>query len=215
MNGANFQQGLAKIALEISLEANEDKPLTGNALILVDVQNDFFPGGALAVQHGDEIIPFLNRYIATFAKNNWPIFATRDWHPVNHCSFKEQGGPWPVHCVVGTLGAAFSPAIQLPDSAIIISKPSDPQRETYSGFEGTNLESQLREKGVRRLYIGGLATDYCVLHTVKAALERGFEVLLLLDAIRAVNVQPEDGPNAENEMIRLGAIPFRSEKVAA
>ncbi len=180
-----------------------------DALIIVDVQNDFLPGGRLAVPRGDEVIPILNHYIADFAQARLPIFATRDWHPPNHCSFQTQGGPWPVHCVVGSKGAESPPGLKLPSSTVIISKPSAPDRETYSGFEGTGLEQRLRESSITRLYVGGLATDYCVLNTVKDGLRRGFKVVLLEDAIRAVNVHPEDGPKAMEEMLRLGAVPFR------
>jgi len=176
------------------------------ALIIVDVQNDFLPGGMLAVPRGDEVIPILNRYIEEFERQKLPIFATRDWHPHNHCSFQTQGGPWPVHCVVSTKGAAFPPSLKLPTSAIVISKPSTPEKETYSAFEGTNLEQQLREASVESLYVGGLATDYCVLNTVKDALLRGFKVTLLKDGIRPVNVHPTDGQEAEKEMLSLGAV---------
>jgi nicotinamidase/pyrazinamidase len=176
------------------------------ALIVVDVQNDFLPGGALAVPHGDEVIPVLNRYIAEFEQQKLPIFATRDWHPPDHCSFRTQGGPWPVHCVVGTPGAEFPAYLHLPPSAIVVSKPSTPDKETYSAFEGTDLEQPLREASVESLYVGGLATDYCVLNTVNGALLRGFQVRLLRKAIRPVNVEPKDGEKAENEMARLGAI---------
>ena len=179
---------------------------TSDALIVIDVQNDFLPGGALAVPHGDEVIPVLNRYIAEFEQQKLPIFATRDWHPPNHCSFRQQGGPWPVHCVVGSKGAEFPSSLQLLSSAIIISKPSTPDKETYSGFEGTGLEQQLRRASVAHLYIGGLATDYCVLNTVKDALRLGFKVKLLRKAIRAVNVNPMDGQKAEEEMAQLGAL---------
>ena len=179
-----------------------------DALIVVDVQNDFLPGGHLAVPQGDEVVSVLNRYLAAFERARRPIFVTRDWHPVNHCSFKRQGGPWPVHCVAHTQGAAFAPALRLPATAAIISKGITPDKEAYSGFEGTSLEERLRLAGVRRLYVGGLATDYCVLNTVKDGLLHGFGVVLLMDAIRPVNVHESDGPNAEAEMLRLGATPF-------
>jgi nicotinamidase/pyrazinamidase len=176
------------------------------ALIIVDVQNDFLPGGALAVPRGDEVIPVLNRYIAEFERQNLPIFATRDWHPANHCSFQAQGGPWPVHCVKHTRGAEFPQSLGLTAATVVISKAA-PDKEAYSGFEGTDLEDRLRGASVECLYIGGLATDYCVLNTVKDALRKGFKVMLLMDAIRAVNVGPADGLNAEKEMLRLGAVP--------
>jgi nicotinamidase/pyrazinamidase len=178
----------------------------GDALIVVDVQNDFLPGGALAVPHGDEVVPVLNRYFARFVEHKLPVFATRDWHPANHCSFRSQGGPWPRHCVMYTYGADAPPQLKLPAGAVIIEKPCCANRETYSPFEGTDFDQQLRAANVRRLFVGGLATDYCVLHTVLSARQRGFEVFLLRDAVRAVNVQPEDGRKAEEEMRRSGAV---------
>jgi nicotinamidase/pyrazinamidase len=178
----------------------------GDALIIVDVQNDFLPGGALAVPHGDEVVPALNRYIDLFLTKGMPIIATRDWHPVNHCSFQAQGGPWPPHCIANTPGAAFAAGLKLPAEAIIISKAVALEKDAYSGFEGTELEAVLRSYGVRRLFIGGLATDYCVLNTVTDALENRYQVYVLSDAIRAVNVNPDDGPKAEQAMIDKGAI---------
>lgn len=188
----------------------------GDALIVVDVQNDFLPDGSLAVPGGDEVVPELNHYIAAFQAKRLPIFATRDWHPHNHCSFKAYGGPWPPHCVAGTRGAAFAPGLKLPAStAIITLKGTEPDRDAYSGFEGTDLDARLRAVGVHRLLVGGLATEYCVFHTVKDGLALGYAVFFLQDAIRAVNVQPDDGCKAEDEMIRLGAVAIRREGLAA
>lgn len=185
----------------------------GDALVVVDVQNDFLPGGSLAVRGGEEIIPFINGYIELFEKKCLPVFFTRDWHPQDHSSFKEQGGPWPAHCVVGSKGAEFHPDIHLPDSAVVVSKATAVGKDAYSGFNGTDLIEQLRSGGIHRLMISGLATDYCVLNTVKDALKNGFSVLLLQDAIRAVNVQPEDGENAVKEMTGLGAVPIEFNKI--
>lgn len=168
----------------------------GDALIVVDMQNDFLPGGALAVPRGDEIIPVLNEYIALFTEGGLPIYATRDWHPPNHCSFHAQGGPWPVHCVADTRGAAFAEQLRLPQDAAVISKAVTQERDAYSGFEGTELAALLRERSVTRLFIGGLATDYCVLNTVLDARRLGFTVFVLEDAIRAVEVKPGDGERA-------------------
>ncbi len=180
---------------------------TTDALVIVDVQNDFLPGGALAVPGGDAVVPALNGYIARCDRRGLAIFATRDWHPENHCSFRARGGPWPPHCIAFSRGAAFATDLQLPCSAGIVSKAQAADRDAYSGFEGTDLEAQLRARGATRLLVGGLATDYCVLNTVRDALARGFRVLLLKDAIRAVNVQPGDGDRAEAEMLALGAQP--------
>lgn len=179
----------------------------GDALIIVDVQNDFLPGGSLAVKHGDEVVPLLNRYIALFKAKGLPIFATRDWHPANHCSFQAQGGMWPPHCIAGTPGADFSAQLDLPPDARIISKATTPDKDAYSGFEGTELESLLRAAGVRRVFVGGLATEYCVLNTVKDARLHNYPTFLLSDAVRAVNVHPADQRLALEEMMRLGAEP--------
>lgn len=182
---------------------------TDDALTIVDVQNDFLPGGSLAVPHGEEVVPALNRYIRIFQEKALPIFATRDWHPSNHCSFKAQGGIWPPHCIQETRGAEFPPDLRLPEDAVIISKAVTPEKDAYSGFEGTDLHDRAQALGLKRLFIGGIATDYCVLNTVKDALSLGYEVYLLADAICAVNVQPDDGEKARDEMIRLGAKPIR------
>jgi nicotinamidase/pyrazinamidase len=192
-----------------------ERPHTSDALLIVDVQNDFLPGGSLAVPRGDEVVPVLNRYVRAFAVQNLPVYATRDWHPERHCSFRAQGGIWPPHCVAGTRGAEFAAALRLPPSAVVISKATTPEQDAYSGFQGTNLDQQLRSAGIRRLFIGGLATDYCVLNTVRDALRLGYQVLLLGDAIRAVDVQPGDGQRAEEEMIKLGAQRISVEGCAA
>lgn len=185
----------------------------GDALIAVDVQNDFLPGGSLAVPQGDAVVPALNRYLAAFAARALPVFATRDWHPAGHCSFLARGGIWPPHCVAATPGAAFASALALPPTAVIISKADTPDADSYSGFGGTDLAARLRAARALRLFIGGLATDYCVLNTVKDALAEGFEVLLLADAIRAVEVKPGDGARAQFEMLQLGARPVRYEEL--
>jgi len=160
-------------------------------------------------------VPPLNAYIATFVRAGLPIFATRDWHPPNHCSFRTRGGPWPPHCVAGSEGARFAPGLALPPSTVVVSKDTLPDEDTYSGFQGGALDARLREAGVRRVFVGGLATDYCVFHTVKDALARGYGTVLLGDAIRAVNVRPDDGRQAEAEMVRLGAVPIRRDLLAA
>ena len=177
----------------------------GDALVVVDVQNDFLPGGSLPVAHGDEVVEPLNRTIAEFERARLPIVATRDWHPADHVSFRTRGGPWPSHCVPGTHGAEYAPGLALPSSAVIVSKDTTPDQDTYSGFEGGDLDERLRELRARRLFVGGLATDYCVLHTVKDALARGYQVVVLRDAVRAVDMHPGDGTRALAEMGRLGA----------
>jgi len=177
-----------------------------DALLLVDVQRDFLPGGSLAVAEGDAVVPVLNRYVGLALGKGLAVFASRDWHPKNHCSFRARGGPWPEHCVADTAGAAFAPGLELPAQAVIVSKATTEDADAYSAFEGTGLAGRLRERGVSRLLVGGLATDYCVLNTVRDALKAGFQVLLLKDAIRAVNVNPGDGERAERRMREEGAV---------
>jgi nicotinamidase/pyrazinamidase len=190
--------------------------LTANdALLIADIQKDFLPGGSLGIPSGDTIIPILLNYIRRFHTRQLPIFLTRDWHPPNHCSFRSQGGRWPVHCVAGSPGSLPPPTFDAPLSAVIIYKAIDRDQEAYSAFQFTPLDRHLRALGIRRLFIGGLATDYCVLKTVTDALASGYAVCLLIDAIKAVNLQPDDGRCAEQNMIRLGAAPVRLETLAA
>ncbi|HEX7970974.1 MAG TPA: isochorismatase family protein [Thiobacillus sp.] len=177
----------------------------GDVLLVTDIQNDFLAGGSLAVAGGDEVVPVLNRYIGEFVARGLPVYATRDWHPEGHCSFHEQGGPWPVHCVAGSHGAAFSAALALPPHTTVISKATLQDQEAYSSFHGTDLNDRLCAAGIRRVFIGGLTTDYCVLNSVRDARRLGYEVFVLTDAIRAVDVQPGDGQRAEEEMAKLGA----------
>jgi len=176
----------------------------GDALLVVDVQQDFLPGGALAVRGADEIVPLVNDYVQHFTQHRRPVYATRDWHPPGHCSFRP-AGPWPVHCVAGTSGAALARGLVLGPGAIIVSKAQGEDRDAYSGFAGTSLERHLRAAGIRRLFVAGLATDYCVLHTVEDALALGLAVVLLLDAVRAVDLDPGDGAAAIARMRALGA----------
>lgn len=177
----------------------------GDALLLVDLQCDFLPGGALAVPDGDRVLPVLARYLVRFERAGLPICCTRDWHPADHVSFRRRGGPWPPHCVAGTPGAAFAPMLQLPATVQVFSKATMPETEAYSGFEGTGLAASLRRQGIGRLFVGGLATDYCVKATVLDALREGFEVWLLGDAVQAVDLQPGDGERALLLMRQAGA----------
>jgi nicotinamidase/pyrazinamidase len=191
------------------------EPHPGDALLIIDVQNDFLPGGCLAVSGGDEAIEVLNCYIAAFRDRRLPIIATRDWHPPNHCSFEMRGGVWPPHCIAGTQGAAFASNLRLPCDTVIISKALTSEQEAYSGFEGTDLCARLRDLGTRRIFVGGLATEYCVLFTVRDALRLGFRVVVLEDAVRAVDLNAGDGERALEEMRRRGAKSVRLEAVAA
>lgn len=181
------------------------RPASADALVIVDVQNDFLPGGALAVPGGDRVVAPLNQCAALFARRGLPVIATRDWHPPGHCSFQARGGPWPVHCVAGTAGARFPATLQLPADSIVVSKGQDADRDAYSGFQGTALQERLRESGTTRVFVGGLATDYCVLATVKDALASGLAVVVLEDAVGAVDLAPGDGARALSTMVDLGA----------
>jgi nicotinamidase/pyrazinamidase len=182
------------------------EPRPGDALLLVDIQNDFLPGGALAVAEGDAVIPVANRYVADFERAGLPIYLTRDWHPADHCSFEAEGGPWPPHCVQDTAGAAFADALHVPEGAVVHSKAMDSDKEAYSDFEDQDFSARLRAAGVRRLLVMGLATDYCVLATVRDALSAGFEVVVATDGVRAVDVEPGDGERALASMRKAGAV---------
>jgi nicotinamidase/pyrazinamidase len=172
-----------------------------DALIVVDVQNDFCPGGALAVPHGDAVIEPLNWLM----RQHDLVVATRDWHPPDHSSFAEQGGPWPVHCVQETHGAQLRSDLDRDAIDVVVDKGQDRETEGYSGFEATSLDQLLRDRGVERLHIGGLALDYCVKNTALDALRKGFPVTVHLAATRAVNVEDGDGERAVDEMRAAGA----------
>jgi nicotinamidase/pyrazinamidase len=180
-------------------------PAPGDALLAVDVQNDFLPGGALAVAHGDDVVPVLNAWARAFAAAGLPVYASRDWHPPDHCSFRAQGGPWPPHCVAGTPGAALADALQLPADHVVVSKGTTAPRDAYSALDGTGLAERLRTAGVRRAFVGGLATDYCVRATVLDLRAAGFDVVVLADAIRGVEVAPGDSERAVAAMRDAGA----------
>lgn len=177
---------------------------TRTSLIVVDLQRDFCIGGSLPVKDGDKVVPVLNNSIKEFRKAGLPIFFTRDWHPPNHSSFKSQGGKWPSHCVQGTEGATFHPELELPPNPQVISKGTNPKIEAYSGFQGTDLDWRLRTYEVNRLFVGGLATDYCVKQTSIDARRAGFEVYVLKDCARAVEANKGDGDRALKEMKKAG-----------
>ena len=182
-----------------------------DALVVVDVQNDFCPGGTLAVPGGDDVAPVLSHYAERFARRGAPVFASRDWHPAETKHFAAWGGAWPPHCVQGTRGAAFHPALELPAGTEIVSKGMDPQADAYSAWEaqtdtGKSFADALAAHGTRRLFVGGLATDYCVKATALDALRHGFEVFLLEDASRAVDLTPGDGARAVEDLTRAGAV---------
>ncbi len=180
------------------------------ALLIVDVQNDFCPGGALGVRAGDEIVPVLNRYAERFHDAELPVIASRDWHPARTTHFKAWGGPWPPHCVAGTPGAAFHPDLRLPEHTIVVSKGTDPEAHGYSAFDartpgGEGVAALLDGLGVRTIYMGGLATDYCVLNTVLDARRHGLDAVILLDAVRGIDVEKGDVARALDRMLRAGA----------
>lgn len=168
-----------------------------DALLIVDAQNDFFPNGSLGVPNGDQIIPILNELIQDAQQKNIPIIASRDWHPKDHCSFEAQGGPWPAHCIQETKGAAFHPEVKLPASAIVVNKAFDRTHESYSALEGMTdqdhktLTDLLQELGIKRLWIGGLALDYCVKHSVLDAAKAGLEANVILEATKAIDTDAQ------------------------
>jgi nicotinamidase/pyrazinamidase len=182
------------------------------ALLVVDLQNDFCPGGALPVPEGDTIVPRVDRVVQLFHRRGLPVLATRDWHPAVTKHFKEFGGAWPAHCIQGTKGARFHPKMKLPRDAVILSKGMDPEQDSYSGFQalspqGRDLESVVRDLAIDELYVCGLATDYCVRATVLDGTRRGIRVCVLADAIKGVDVRPGDSETAIAEM-RSANVPF-------
>ena len=188
--------------------------LADAALILVDIQNDFCPSGALAVTEGDQIVPVVNRLIPEFSL----VISTQDWHPANHVSFKARGGPWPPHCVQNTHGAELHSDLKIDTIAHYFRKASSLDKDDYSEFagkddRGRSLHEVLQNNGVRRLYVVGLATDYCVLETVLDGLKYGYEVYAVTDAMRAVNVNPDDGAKALQKMSAGGAHLVTSDQV--
>ena len=184
-------------------------------MIVVDVQNDFCPGGSLAVARGDEVVAPLNKLMKEFLDRGEPVYKTRDWHLPKAAHFTDYGGTWPVHCVQNTHGAEFHPEL-LDDPRIhVISKGIDESADGYSGFDGTQLAKSLRDEGVEEVWVGGLATDYCVKETVIDARKEGFKVKALADAMRPVNINPDDGRKAVEEMSAAGAEIVGSEAKAA
>ncbi len=183
---------------------------TGDALLIVDPQNDFMPGGALAVTGGDAIIPILNEWIAVAQKSNIPIIISRDWHPPHHISFKERGGKWPAHCIQNTHGAEFHKQLVLPSNAIIVNKAFLADQDAYSAFDGvladsqTTLPDKLRSMGIKRVWIAGLALDYCVYYSAISAHELGFEFHVIMPACRAI--AEDSARKALEHMQRLGVL---------
>lgn len=193
---------------------------TASALLIIDVQNDFCPGGSLPVREGDRVVPVLNRYIELFREWKLPVFASRDWHPAITSHFRDFGGIWPAHCVQGSEGARFHRDLVLPEETIVISKGLDPNRDDYSAFQaatesGMPFPAHLEAMAVRKLYVGGLATDYCVKASVLDGVRHGLEMILLEDAVRGVNLNPGDSAKAIEEMVRAGAVLMNFSKMRA
>lgn len=199
-------EGELEAGADVTAGATEttDRDAEGIALVLVDLQNDFFSGGALAVPGADDVLPVANRLIEQFREAGRLIFATRDWHPELHCSFEAQGGPWPPHCVADTPGAEFHPGLRLPAGATVINKGSELDRDAYSGFQGTDMADRLRASGVNELVLCGLATDYCVKETALDGRREGFAVVVVQEGVRGVDVQPGDSVEALFEMENAG-----------
>jgi len=181
-----------------------------DALIVVDVQNDFLPGGALAVRDGNRIFGPLDALLPRFCR----VYATRDWHPKNHSGFQAEGGPWPYHCLQESQGAEFSPLLRRKYIHAVVSKGTDPATEGYSAFDGTDLARRLRDDGIRRVFVAGLATDYCVKATAIEARQHGFEVVVVTDAIAAVAVETGDERRALEAMRAAGCALATSEEIS-
>jgi nicotinamidase/pyrazinamidase len=184
--------------------------LEKSALLIVDLQNDFCPGGALPVSEGDRVVEPLNRAAELFFAAKRPILASRDWHPEVTSHFRDFGGVWPPHCVQGARGAQFHPQLKLPQDYLLISKGFEADSDSYSAFDGSladgrSLQEVLTALGVEKIFVGGLATDYCVKESALAAIRAGFEVVVLEDAIAGVDVTPGDSLRAIDEMKRAGA----------
>ncbi len=169
----------------------------GDGVVVVDVQNDFCPGGALAVDEGDQTIPVLNEWVAAARDKGVPVYASRDWHPRDHLSFEPEGGPWPVHCVQDTEGAAFHPALKLPEDTIVVTKGTRFDQDQYSAFDQTGFAEELKRKGVKRLWVGGLAEDVCVRATALDARKHGLDVRVIRDATRAISEESRRKTEAE------------------
>lgn len=176
------------------------------ALLIIDVQNDFCSGGALAVPNGEEVVPELNRLIDRFQSQKLPVIFTRDWHPENHNSFQAQGGPWPPHCVRESEGAQFHSGLKVPEGALIISKGTEPRLEGYSAFEETNLHEELQKKNIHTLYIGGLATEYCVKASALDARRKGYNVFLVQGTHRGIEARPGNIDRAVDELHAAGIL---------
>ena len=177
-----------------------------DALIVVDVQVDFCPGGSLSVPGGDEIVSVVNQLVKLFEKRGGLVVFSRDWHPKNHVSFKDQEGPWPVHCVQNTKGAEFHPELYIPDSAIIVSKATEASKEAYSAFDDTELAETLKEAGVKRIFLCGLATDVCVKSTAIDAVKLGYEVYVVEDASRGITKEGVEKSLEEMEKAGINII---------
>jgi nicotinamidase/pyrazinamidase len=191
-----------------------------SGLLIVDVQNDFCAGGALAVPDGDAVVPVINQLAARAAEAGLPVFASRDWHPRDSAHFAEHGGAWPVHCVQGTRGAAFHPDLGLPPGTLVVTKGDQPDDEGYDAFDGrvfagVAFAQALRARGVRHLFVAGLATDYCVKSSALGAVSAGFAVTVVEDAVRAVDVRPGDGARAFDELRDAGVRIVTSRQVLA
>lgn len=186
---------------------------SNDALIVVDVQNDFCPGGTAAVEDGDAVARKMSDVALNFRSRDGRVFATQDWHPTDHRSFTDNGGIWPTHCVRGSQGAEFHKELKLPIGSSIVRKGEDAESDAYSGFDGTSLDSHLERLSVKRVFVGGLSTEYAVQHTVYDALQKGYSAFVITDAISAVNANPDDDQRALDSMLASGAKPITTDEL--
>ena len=199
-----------KVKEPFDMTQNDRVNVETDALIVVDMQRDFCPGGALAVPNGNEVVPVLNEWLRI---DRLLKIATRDWHPPGHCSFERNGGPWPDHCVQDTPGAQFHPDLNVRAVDVIVSKATDPEKDAYSGFDAPELLTVLKAHDIRRLWVGGLATEYCVKATALDGQRNGFEVFVIEDAVRGIDVHPGDCDKARREMEEAGVVFVRPREV--
>lgn len=185
-----------------------------SALLLIDLQNDYFPGGALGIPEADALIPIMNAYIRHFSRNGWPILATRDWHPANHSSFHEQQGPLPLHCVQGSKGAQFHSELVLPPGMMVISKATQPRKDSSSCFEESSLEERLEDLGTTTLWILGLGTSECLKKTVAEACRLKLTTVVFTDATKTYSQPPTSSTDLLQEIIHLGGVIAQAEDLA-
>jgi len=191
------------VSREVEMSVNIPRFEPGDLLLIIDVQNDFCPGGALPIEEGDRVVPVLNSWLQAADAAGIPIYLSRDWHPQGHLSFAESGGPWPTHCLQDSAGADFHPDLEVPAETVVVTKGTRFDQDQNSAFDQTGLAAWLQRQQTRRIYVGGLAEDVCVLATVLDGCAAGFEMVMIADATRPVTAA--GGEQALEKMRQAGA----------